>query len=133
MTHPNRRTRLALAFAAAVVVTAGLAEAQAPGIKRTVLQKSDVTADREVVMAMAEIAGGGSTGRHTHPGVEVGYALEGSGKLEVAGQPTRTVKAGDSWLIPAGVVHNAIADAGGYKVIANYIVEKGKPLSSPAP
>jgi quercetin dioxygenase-like cupin family protein len=82
---------------------------------------------------MAEIAAGGATGRHTHFGVEVGYVMEGTATLEVDGEAPRALKAGDSYTIPVGKVHNAKAEGGAAKVLATYAVEKGKPLATPAP
>ncbi len=125
-----RILQLALTFCAAALVAA---QAQAPGIQRTILQRTDI-GDREVVLGLAEIAPGGSTGRHTHPGIETGYVLEGITVLLIDGEAPRVLKAGDSYSIPAGKVHDARAEtttAG--KVIATYVVEKGKPLASPAP
>jgi quercetin dioxygenase-like cupin family protein len=117
----------------AAILAAGATLAQAPAIKRTVLQRSDVGHNMEVVLGSAEIAAGGSTGRHTHFGVETGYVLAGTSVLEVEGEAPRTIKAGDSYLIPAGKVHNATAKDGEAKVLATYVVEKGKPLATPAP
>jgi quercetin dioxygenase-like cupin family protein len=108
---------------------------QQGGIKRTPLQKSDLVdlQGREAVMGIAEIPAGGAAGAHTHPGAEIGYVLEGTGTLVVAGQPDRRVKAGDSWVIDAGKVHDGRASAEGpMKVLAVYVVEKGKPLATPA-
>ena len=119
-----------------VLLIAGFAIAQAPGIKRTMLQKGDVPADgaREVVMGMAEIAAGGATGRHSHNGPETGFVLEGTSLLEIDGDAPKMMKAGDSYFIPAGKIHNASAHGGGsVKVLAIYVVEKGKPLVIPAP
>jgi len=123
------------ALAAVLVAAALAAAAQAPGIKRMLLQRIDVPdSNRETIMGTAEIPAGGEAGRHTHFGVEVGYVLEGSTSLEVEGEAPRLLKAGDSYVIPAGKVHNAkvIGDAPA-KVIATYVVEKGKPLATPAP
>jgi quercetin dioxygenase-like cupin family protein len=117
----------------AAILAAGTTLAQAPAIKRTVLQRSDVGHNMEVVLGSAEIAAGGSTGRHTHFGVETGYVLAGTSVLEIEGEAPRTLKAGDSYLIPAGKVHNATAKEGEAKVLATYVVEKGKPLATPAP
>jgi quercetin dioxygenase-like cupin family protein len=117
-----------LAACAAVVVLA-----QAPAIKRTILQRGDVTPEREAVLGVAEIAAGGSTGRHSHPGIETGYVLEGTTVLAIDGEPPRTLKAGDSYFIPAGRIHDAKAEGGTARVIATYVVEKGKPLATPAP
>jgi len=107
--------------------------AQAPAIKRTMLQRIDTDGSHEAVTAIAEIAPGGQSGRHTHPGVETSYVLEGEGMLEIDGQPARPVKAGDSFTIPVQAVHNAkVSGSTPMKVITTYVVEKDKPLASPA-
>ena len=114
----------------------GLAAQAPPAVKRTVLQQGDLSvAGREVVQALAELpAPKGTTGRHTHPGEEVSYVMEGTLTLEVDGAPARTLKAGDAFLIPAGKIHNATnPGAGSAKVLATYVVEKGKPLTTPVP
>ena len=123
----------ALLFAIALATLC--ASAQAPGIKRTLLQKSEIPGEnREVILGMAEIAPGAAAGRHTHFGVETGYILEGQASLEIEGEPARQLKAGDSYTIPAGKVHDArtVGDKP-VKVLATYVVEKGKPLATPAP
>ena len=107
---------------------------QTANIKRTPLQKFDVPgANYETVIGLAEIAPNANVGRHTHPGVEGGYLIEGGMTLLVEGQPPKEIKPGDSWQIPPGTIHDAKAGSGGAKVIASYVVEKGKPLASPAP
>src|SRR5436190_2010254 len=124
------RVAFVLAAAAALV-----ALAQSPAIKRTLLQRIDVPdSNRETVMGVAEIPAGGVAGRHTHPGVEVSYILEGTASLEIEGETPRLVKAGESFSIPNGKVHDAkvVGDVP-LKVLAIYVVEKGKPLASPAP
>ncbi len=127
----TRRIAAALALATFAAATA---IAQAPGIKRTILQRGDLTADREVVLGQAEVAPGASSGRHTHFGVETGYVVEGSSSLEIEGETPKLLKAGDSYFIPAGKAHDVktVGDAP-VKVIATYVVEKGKPLATPAP
>jgi quercetin dioxygenase-like cupin family protein len=126
-----RRTITLVTLAAFGTVSA---LAQAPGIKRTLLQRSDVSADREVILGHAEIAPGSAAGRHTHFGVEAGYVLEGTTSLEIEGETPKLLKRGDSYLIPAGKVHDAktVGDVPA-KVLATYVVEKGKPLATPAP
>jgi len=111
----------------------GLLSAQPP-IKRTPLQKFDVPGTNyETVIGIAEITANVNVGRHTHPGPESGYLLEGEFTLLVEGQPPLVVKAGDSYKVPPGAIHDARSGAKGAKVIATYVVEKGKPLASPAP
>lgn len=118
----------------AIATLAPSADAQAPAIKRTLLQRADIGDNREVILGLAEISPGGSTGRHTHFGVETGYVVEGTSTLEIEGEAPKMLKAGDSYTIAAGKVHNAIATgSSAAKVLATYVVEKGKPLATPAP
>jgi hypothetical protein len=99
----------------------------APGIKRTPLQKFDVPGtNHETVIGIVNI------GRHTHPGPESGYLLEGEFTLIIDGQPDKPLKAGESYQVSPGAVHDARTGSQGAKVIATYVVEKGKPLASPA-
>jgi len=106
---------------------------QTQAIKRTPLQKFDVPGTNyETVIGIAEIAPNVNVGRHTHPGPESGYMLEGDFTLLVEGQPPLPLKAGDSYKVPSGAIHDARTGDKGAKVIATYVVEKGKPLASPA-
>ena len=102
----NAKRNLLLAAAVLAAVTA---LAQAPAIKRTLMQKESVTPEREAVLGQAEIGAGGQSGRHTHPGVEMGYVLEGPIVLEIDGEAPRTLNTGESFAIPYGKVHNGKA------------------------
>lgn len=131
-----RNTKIVLTLCCAAVLAAPfLISAQPAGFKRIPVQKVDLSVPgREAVQAVAELPAGMSVGRHTHPGEEVSYVLEGTVLLLVDGQPPREVKAGEGFSIPAGVVHDAkVVGDKGSKVLATYIVEKGKPLATPAP
>jgi quercetin dioxygenase-like cupin family protein len=126
--------RVVTVTVATLVLTAVLA-AQAPAFKRTVLQQSDISVPgREVVSAVAEFEPRATPGPHTHFGEEIGYVLEGTFLIEQAGKVPVTLQAGGSFLIPAGTVHNATnTGAGKARILATYVVEKGKPLATPAP
>jgi quercetin dioxygenase-like cupin family protein len=107
--------------------------AQQPGLSREMLQRADLSAPgRELLMARVEIDPGAVVGKHTHPGEEVGYVLEGTLVLEVEGKTPVTLNAGDYYLVPAGLVHDG-RNAGNTKAraVTTYIVEKGKPLATP--
>ncbi|HET7803528.1 MAG TPA: cupin domain-containing protein [Pseudolabrys sp.] len=126
---------IVVAVSALVLVgAAGLAAAQqAPPIKRIPLQKYDVPGTSlESVVGIAEIAPNVLIGRHTHPGPESGYLLEGEFVLMIDGQPPKPLKAGESYQIPSGAIHDAKSGANGAKVLAVYIVPKGQPLATPA-
>lgn len=129
-------------LAVVVFAIAGLAlslsvAAQQPSapIKRTLLQKVDVpgSSNMETVTGIAEITPNVNIGRHTHAGAETGYVIEGSMTLLVDGKPPLPLKPGDSYQVPVNAVHDAKSGETGAKVLAVYIVEKGKPLATPAP
>jgi quercetin dioxygenase-like cupin family protein len=125
---------VALAFGVLIAAGAGPAYAQQAALKRTVLQQGD-TADipgHEVVMSLAEVPANAEIARHTHPGTELTYVLEGGGTLSVDGEPPRDLKAGDSFLVPVGKPHGGKAGPDGIKIVGIHVVEKGKPLASPA-
>ena len=122
-----------LIYATVVALVSTTAMAQDP-IKRTLLQRFDVPGTNyETVTGIAEIVPNVSIGRHTHPGLEAGYVLEGSLELLIEGAQPLQLKAGDSFkVVPAGVIHDAKTGPNGAKIIGAYTVEKGKPLASPA-
>jgi len=119
--------------AAALVAATGLAHvalAQQPGVTRNDLQRHDLsTPGREAIQVIVAIAPGLTAPRHSHPGEEIIYVLEGLLEYQLDGQPPVTLKAGDVLFIPAGVVHSAKnVGSGNGAELATYIVEKGKPL-----
>ena len=118
-----------------VVLAAGIVagvSAQQAGFKRTVIQQADISVPgREATTAIAEFQPGATVGRHTHPGEEVGYVLEGTIMLEQQGKPMVMLGAGKTFFIPAGTVHNATNSGSTQaRVLATYIVEKGKPRTT---
>ena len=108
-----------------------MARAQQAGITRIDLQRHDLSVPgREVVQAIVELDPGVTSSRHSHPGEEIIYVLEGAPlEYEVEGKPPVTLKPGDVLFIPAGTIH-AAKNVGSRKgaELATYIVEKGKPL-----
>jgi quercetin dioxygenase-like cupin family protein len=110
--------------------TARQAQAQAPGITRTDLQRHDLSVPgREVVQVRVAFAPGAVAPRHSHPGEEIIYELEGSLEYRLDGKPPVTLKAGEVLFIPAGTIHEVRnVGTGNAAELATYIVEKGKPL-----
>jgi quercetin dioxygenase-like cupin family protein len=108
---------------------------QNPGIQRTVVHREDISVPgREAVIARVELAPQARAGRHTHPGEEISYVVEGEAEILIEGQAPRKVKSGDGFVIPAGARHDAhnIGSAP-LKLVGVYVIEKGKPLATPAP
>src|SRR3989440_7625903 len=108
--------------------------ATTPGVTRKILSQTEGPAPGYVTLLVeAEIEAGVAVGRHTHPGVESAYVLEGGFELPIEGQDAKMLKPGDAFQIPANTPH-----AGGKpgtaktRLIITYVVEKGKPLASPA-
>ena len=112
----------------AVLMGAALMQGQLSGTRRTDLQRHDLSAPgREVVQARVEIDPGATAPRHTHPGEEIIYVLEGTLRYEIEGQQPRTVKPGDVLFVSAGTPHS-VKNIGNGAELATYVVEKGKPL-----
>lgn len=134
------KTTRMMAVTAAVLVASGLvlhaARAQPAGITRIDLQRYDLSVPgREVVQVIVELDPGVTSSRHTHPGEEIIYVLEGAPlEYEVEGRPSVTLDPGDVLFIPAGTIHSA-RNVGSQKgaELATYIVEKGKPLLTEVP
>ena len=121
----------------ALIVASGsatqVAEAQQPGIRRTELQRHDLSVrGREVVQVRVDFDPGAAFGRHKHPGEEIVNLLEGSLEYQVEGHAPVTLNPGDVLFIPAGAIH-AVKNVGrgNGSELATYIVEKGKPLVVP--
>ena len=128
------KTTKIIAVVAVLIIGSGLAlhiaQAQQPGVTRTDLQRHDLSAlGREAIQVRVELAPGVTFPKHTHPGEEIIYVLEGSWEYQVEGKPPVTLKAGDVLFIPAGTVHaGKNVGSGNAAELATYIVEKGKPL-----
>jgi quercetin dioxygenase-like cupin family protein len=121
-------------FIATEASAQGTQPAATPGVTRKILSQMDGPAPGYVTLLVdATIEPGVLVARHTHPGIESAYVLEGGLELPIQGQPTRTIKPGDGFQIPPETPH-----AGGKpgetktRILITYVVEKGKPLASPA-
>jgi quercetin dioxygenase-like cupin family protein len=112
----------------------GTPPAPTPGVTRKILSQTDGPVPGYVTLLVeAEIEAGVAVGRHTHPGVESAYVLEGGFELPIEGQPTRTLKPGDGFQIPPVTPHaGGKAGTAKSRILITYVVEKGKPLASPA-
>ena len=120
---------LAMLFVGSVSLL-DVTNAQQTGIKRTDLLRQDLgTPGREVVQVRVDFAPGVAFGKHSHPGEEIAYVIEGSLEYQLDGNPPLTLKAGEALFIPAGTIHSAKnVGSGNGAELATYIVEKGKPL-----
>lgn len=104
--------------------------AQQPGFSRTdVLQHDLGNAGREVVQTRVDFAPGAASPKHSHPGEEIAYVLEGTLEYQIEGRAPVTLQAGQSLFIPAGANHIARnVGSGKSSELATYLVSKGIPL-----
>jgi quercetin dioxygenase-like cupin family protein len=120
---------------AVLIVGSGLAlhvtQAQQLGIKRTDVQRHDLgVPGREVIQVRVDFAPGVAFGKHSHPGAEIAYVLEGTLEYQLESKPPVTLKAGEAWFIPAGTIHAAKnVGTDNAAELATYLVEKGSRLS----
>ena len=107
-----------------------LAKGGVPGT----LQRTDTAAvGREVVTGVYSWEPTTHTDWHSHPGEMVGHVVEGTIIVQQAGIAAVTYQQGQTFIVPAGVPHDCINEgASTGRVFVTYIVEKGKPLSSPS-
>ena len=123
-----------ITFIATEASAQGAPAAGTPGVTRKILSQTDgPTPGYTTILVEATIEAGVPVARHTHPGVESVYVLEGGFELPIQGQATRTLKPGDGFQIPPDTPHaGGKPDDAKTRVLSTYVVEKGKPLASPA-
>ena len=130
MTKPMMKVLAIACVTVPVIVVSAIA--QQPAIKRTILRSIDYPAGYTTVTVIVEIAPGTCSGRHTHPGIDNGYVIQGDFVLKIDGKPDQTLKAGDSYETSPQTPHDACSVSGN-KLIDTFVIEKGKPLASPTP
>jgi quercetin dioxygenase-like cupin family protein len=120
-------------FIATEASAQGTPPAASGGVTRKIISKSDGPTGYEILLIEAEIEAGVAVGRHTHPGVESAYVLEGGFELPIQGMETKMLKPGEAFQVPANTPHaGGKAGTAKTRLIITYVVEKGKPLASPA-
>ena len=131
-----RRVFVLAAVAALALVSTQVTHAQqAAAVKRTVLLQHDTSVPGyEAVLVAVEIPAGGREGRHTHPGLAMIHVEEGTLTLDYEGKPTTPYKAGESFFVEAGKVHEGMNKGTTLvKAIATFVVPKGQPITTQVP
>jgi quercetin dioxygenase-like cupin family protein len=115
------------------VTGARLLGAQPDPLKPTDLLKADVVGMEgvEILVTLVEFGPRATTGKHTHPGHEIAYVLEGSGVSEVEGQAPVVRKAGTVTYISAKKVHESKNESATepLKLLVFRIHPKGQPVT----
>ncbi len=130
-----RKAAILVGVAMALGPAAGVTARADDDIVRTPLQSWQIPAGEYDLNTMyVVIRAGGTSGRHTHPGVESSYVISGEPELKIDGEADRRLKPGETFLIAPGLVHEVIAGAGGPVVLVlSYVTERGKPLVTNVP
>ena len=69
----------------------------------------------------------GRAALHSHPGIESGYIVRGGGVLHVQGLPDRTMRPGDSTVVPPDTPHWFVNGDQLTEIVSTYVLERGKP------
>ncbi len=129
----RRFAACALCTATGFLATGAEAQNTPGGMKRTIVTRMDGPMDGyETVNARVDLDPWAPVARHTHPGIESSYVVEGALELSVDGQGTRTFKAGEGFQVPPRTPHSAKGGDKPTTIAITYVVEKGKPIASPA-
>jgi len=130
-----RRTLAALLTLAVTALTWAQTSSAPPAVIRKMLMQQDLSIpDYQVLLLTVEIPAGGREGKHKHSGDLAVYIQEGEMVLEVEGKPTMTYKAGDTFFVEAGTVHEGINRSGATgKGVATLITPKGQPVTIQTP
>ncbi len=122
-------------LAAALMLTARAPYAQPQLIHREPLQARDVPAPTwRSQLVRVSVDHGGLVARHTHPGLEIGYIEQGQAQVRIKGRPDQALHRGDSFAVLADTPHSVQNTGPGELVIlSTYVVDKSKPLATPAP
>ncbi len=129
-----KRIAVCVALVVGIVGAATLhAQQTPPPVKRNILQRADVPGTNlEVIYATVEIAANFKAGRHTHPGVVMAQVTDGEFWYAPDGQPEKVYHTGEALTVPSGTIHNEGGMDKGAKLAVIYVLEKGKPIASPA-
>jgi quercetin dioxygenase-like cupin family protein len=129
---PSTLLRATAAFALLIAMGPAASQPRPSGTTRTDLQRYDLSIPgREVLQARVDFAPGSSFPRHTHPGEEIIYVIEGTLEYELPGKGWVKLKKGDVLFVPDGGVH-AARNLGTEPAaeLATYVLDKGKPLTT---
>jgi quercetin dioxygenase-like cupin family protein len=99
-----------------------------PGLFSTEIQHAEFSVPgREVIVNRVEIGPEAPPIRHSHPGEEIIYVLDGAIDCTIDGQEPITVQAGERLTVPAETVH-ATGIRTSTVALAIHVVENDKPF-----
>ncbi len=129
------RKKVTLTAGAAIFMLIGATPAEQPAARWKELQRRAIPGtELDAETTIIEIPPGVTSARHSHPGQDFGYMIEGTIVLMVDGKAPVTLKAGDTFFTDRGQIHNAknIGTAVA-RAVDTYVIDRGKPGIIPAP
>ncbi|MGH8603026.1 MAG: cupin domain-containing protein, partial [Gammaproteobacteria bacterium] len=133
MTLSMRQTALTLGLTSALGIALGVIGTQVTNAQQedTVLLKTEL-AGIEGKEGTMFIHPGAASGKHSHPGDQFVYILEGSGTLEVEGKSPVSLEPGVTYYVAPQQVHEVKNASDSLKGVGVLIAEKGQPHLVPA-
>jgi quercetin dioxygenase-like cupin family protein len=124
---------LSLVLAALITGQSVKSADRPPAAKETVvLQRVSVPGtDREMGMGIAEFPPNSAKPGQKAAGPKVVYVIEGEVAVQIEGQPAKIFRAGETFQLPADVVHRATAGPAGAKVVATWVHVPGRQFNFP--
>jgi quercetin dioxygenase-like cupin family protein len=113
-----------------MVVFAVTGSAQQPqvGTERFCFSRIVAVPGYQATLVEVRIPAGGREGRHTHPGTILVRVEEGALTLDYEGKPTVTYKAGESFAVEPGKVHEGInRGTTPIRAIASFVTRRESP------
>jgi quercetin dioxygenase-like cupin family protein len=83
--------------------------------------------DVEVIIQTRMLQDGESVTPHIHKGVEMTEVVQGTFELYIKGQPVKIIHAGESFLVPREIPHDArpVPGTGPVKLAVTLVIDKG--------
>jgi quercetin dioxygenase-like cupin family protein len=123
-----------LTIAGLLVATAVAAQGPAaPTVTRTPLRTQDLPMPGGYVATLVsvELPVGAREGRHVHSGTLVAYVKDGALTLDHEGKPTVTYKAGETFSVEPGKVHEGMNKTNvTTRLIATFVYPKDQPMTT---
>lgn len=126
-----QKTLIAACLSLAALSQIAWGEAQQTPLQRSELQKLALPPDLVGFMDLVTIAANGVVPPFVHPGVQLGYVLEGDLVLEVEGRPPLELKPGTSFKIPANAAYSFENRGAQAARLIDFVVEKDAPGLAP--
>ena len=124
---------VALAVAAGSAAAQQAAAPKPPTVTRTPLRTQDLPMPGGFVATLVnvELPVGAREGRHLHSGTLVAYVAEGVLTLDHEGKPTATYKAGETFSVEPGKVHEGMNKGSvPTRLIATFVFPKDQPMTT---